>query len=72
MRAKTIIRNLLPFQYESLGYGKFRCRSCGALKYVDYGDKDQPTTEKVEEHSKNCPWHIARDYIESPDETTTN
>lgn len=55
---------LLLFQYQSLGYGKFSCRSCGSLKYVDYGDQDQPMTEKAEECSKNCPWRQTKEAIE--------
>ena len=55
---------LLGFQYEGLGYGKFRCRSCGSFKYVDYGDQDQPRTEKAEECSKNCPWRQTKEAID--------
>lgn len=57
-------KRLLVFQYQSLGYGQFSCRSCGSLKYVDYGDQDQPTTEKAEECSKNCPWRRAKEAID--------
>jgi len=56
-----IIKKLLQFQYNSLGYGKFACRSCGSLKYVDYGDQDQPMTERAEECSELCPWRLARE-----------
>ena len=62
---KEIMEKLLNFQYEGLGYGKFRCRSCGSLKHVDYGDQDQPRTESMEECSENCPWRIAREAIQN-------
>jgi len=54
---------IFRFRWENLGYGKFRCLSCGAFKYVDYGDHEQPKTEKVEECSKNCPWRIVEEYV---------
>lgn len=57
-------KKLLKFQYNSLGYGKYRCRSCGSLKYVDYGDHEQPMIENAEECSKNCPWRQTREAIE--------
>ncbi len=56
-------KKLLGFQYKSLGYGKFSCSSCGALKYVDYGDQDIPMSEKAEECSKNCPWRKVKEAI---------
>jgi len=60
---KEIIKKLLKFQYESLGYGNSKCRSCGSFNYVDYGDNDTPMTESPEECSKNCPWRMAREAI---------
>jgi len=55
-RLRTRVNKLRMFQYENLGYGKFRCRSCGSLKQVDYGDHNTPTTEQAEPCSKNCPF----------------
>ena len=62
-----LANKLLGFQYENLGYGKFRCRSCGSLKIVDYGDHEQPTTEEREPGSKNCPFEQLRLAIENYD-----
>lgn len=49
------------------GYGKFRCRSCGARRMVDYGDHEQETTETREACSRSCPWRIVEEWHQSMD-----
>ena len=56
-RLQVRVDKLKNFQYENLGYGKFRCHSCGSYKQVDYGDHETPTTEHAEPCSRNCPFN---------------
>jgi hypothetical protein len=67
MTIKEAAINLInkAIRYNSKGYGQYTCVNCGALKQIDYGDHDQPTTEKEEEHSRNCCWRILKEAIES-------
>src|SRR5262249_38389773 len=56
----------------SRGYGKYSCSSCGAERLVDYGDHEQPTTEKCETCSRNCPWAmLERALAPLPDAATS-
>lgn len=54
------------FRWISHGYGKFSCRSCGAARLVDYGDHEQPATEKREACSASCPWGSAEKLLDLP------
>ena len=59
---EAVINLLLKYSpYINRGYGQFNCSSCGALKTVDYDE--QSTTEKEEEHSRNCPWRILKESL---------
>lgn len=53
---------VLRFQYESLGYGRYRCRSCGSLM-----ERDEFTdTAKPEACSAVCPWEKAKRLLDTP------
>ena len=58
------LHKLFIFRWVDKGYGQFTCRSCGALKKVDYGDQDIPPSEKTEQCSKSCPWRIAEEAVD--------
>lgn len=62
--AKLLTRDL---RWKSHGYGKYTCGSCGSLMCVDYGDQDQPTTERREPCSPSCPWRQAEEALASND-----
>lgn len=57
-RALDAITRLLRFQYESLGYGRLRCRSCGSLASEDYDEGRRDF--KAEPCSPICPFEIAK------------
>lgn len=58
---KQIITNLLKFQYEHLGYGELRCKSCGSYAWLDYDDgRTHPMNEEC---SPGCPWRQAREAV---------
>jgi hypothetical protein len=63
-QVKEALNKLLRHRWISRGYGQFDCSSCGAHKVVDYGDHEQPTTEKREPCSKNCPWQIVENWLD--------
>ena len=52
-----LLSGLMKFQYENLGYGRLRCRSCGALASEDF-DEDRHHF-KAEPCSPICPWELA-------------
>lgn len=59
---------ILRFQYESRGYGKYACRSCGSFKHMDYRDYSYEIQESVidvEECSRSCPWRKLKEAIEN-------
>lgn len=53
-----VLRRLLNFQYEWMGYGRLRCRSCGSFAYEDEG-----VTTSREECSETCPWRQAEEIL---------
>jgi hypothetical protein len=61
--AEDVIRPLLEFRWQDRGMGQMSCRSCGALRSVDYGDHETPMTEKRESCSRSCPWRIAEEWV---------
>ena len=61
--AHQSLRRLLEFQWVDHGMGKMTCRSCGATKWVDYGDHEQPASEQVEPCSRSCPWRVAAECL---------
>jgi hypothetical protein len=62
-KIKEALNRILSHRWISRGYGQYNCSSCGALRSVDYGDHEQPKTEKREPCSKNCPWQIVEDWL---------
>lgn len=66
---RDLLTRLLNFQYADRGFGTYACRSCGAFRFVDYGDDETPTTERRESCSATCPWGQARRLVEANDET---
>jgi len=60
-KLKTAISKVLEQRWIDDEYGRFHCRSCGANKFVDYGDHKTPTKERVESCSPNCPYRILQE-----------
>lgn len=56
--ARLVIADLLRFQYEWLGWGRLRCRSCGSYAYEEVG-----VIGNKEPCSPNCSWERARRLI---------
>lgn len=63
-RLLKALERILGFRWNDLGYGKFACRSCGSLRYVDYGDQDTKPNERREKCSLSCPWHILEEELD--------
>ncbi len=65
---KPQIEKLIELQYEHLGYGKLRCRSCGSFAAADY------ETGKMtrEECSKSCAFEGARSIKALLEQATVN
>lgn len=60
---EVAIGRVLQRRWIDRGFGKFNCASCGAQRSVDYGDHEQPTTEKREPCSRTCPWRIVEEHL---------